>query len=208
MPIRGIIFDFGGVIHNMRWDVARKLEEEHGLERNTLLRTLYDNDEWREVEVGRGDIDAWRRGAQLRLEEVAGKPLPPLHAQWRESMGLIHENVELVRSLRPPYRLAVLSNADITLEDRMRDGLGIHHLFDTVVCSAAVGMAKPDHDIYRLAAERLGLAADECVFIDDHEGNVNAAQEVGMTGIHYRVHRGDDLAAQLGELGVRPASTT
>ena len=208
MPIRGVIFDFGGVIHDMRWDVARKLEEEHGLERNTLLRTLYDNDEWRDVEVGRGDIDAWRRGAQLRLEEAAGKPLPPLHAQWRESMGLIHENVELVRSLRPPYRLAVLSNADRTLEDRMRDGLGIHHLFDTVVCSAAVGMAKPDHDIYRLAAERLGLAADECVFIDDHEGNVNAAQEVGMTGIHYRVHRGDDLAAQLGELGVRPASTT
>ena len=208
MPIRGIIFDFGGVIHNMRWDVARKLEEEHGLERGTLVRTLYDNDEWREIQVGRGDIEAWRRAAQRRLEQAAGKPLPPLHLHWRESWGLIQDNVELVRALRPPYRLAILSNADITLEDRLRDGLGIYHLFDTVVCSAAVGMAKPDQRVYLLAAERLGLAAEVCVFIDDFEGNVNAAREVGMTGIHYRVHRGDDLAAQLGKLGVRPASTT
>ena len=207
MSIQGVIFDFGGVISNMRWDVAHKLEEEHGLERNSLLRTLYgESAEWREVEVGRGDVEAWRKASHRRLEEAAGRPLPPLHEQWRATVGLIPENMGLIRALRPPYRLAVLSNADNTLEDRMRDGLGIHDLFDTVVCSAVVGMAKPDHEVYRLTAERLTLPVEECVFIDDAERNVTAAREVGMAAIHFRVERDDDLAAQLAELGVKPTT--
>lgn len=207
MAIRGVIFDFGGVIHNMRWDVAHELEREHRLERNTLVRTLYDSDEWREVQVGRGDVQAWRESAQQRLEAAAGRSLPPLHEQWHERWGLISENVELVRALRPPYRLAVLSNADATLEDRIRDGLGIYDLFDEVICSAVVGLAKPDAAAYRLAAERLGLKTEECVFIDDTKPNVAGAQEVGMAAIHYRVDRGDNLAAQLAELGVRPETS-
>ena len=205
MAIRGLIFDFGGVITNMRWDVARRLEEEHALERNALLRTLYDSEDWRAVELGEGDIEVWRLAAHRRLEETAGRELPPLHQQWRDAWGLIEENLALLRALRPPYRAGILSNADISLEDRMRDGLGIHHLFDMVISSAVVGMAKPDHRIYRLAAERLGLEAGECVFIDDSDRNVAAAREVGMAAVHFRVHRGDDLAAQLAELGVRPA---
>ena len=205
LPIRGVIFDFGGVISNMRWDVARELEEEHGLERYTIARTLFDSDEWRAVQVGKGDIAAWREASHRQLEEAAGKPLPPLHDRWRQSVYIIEENLALVRALRPPYKLAVLSNADSTLEDRMRDGLGIHDLFDTVVCSAVVGLAKPDYAVYRLTAERLGLPPEECVFIDDAEPNVVAAREVGMTAVHYRVHKGDDLAAQLAELGVAPS---
>jgi putative hydrolase of the HAD superfamily len=204
VPIRGIIFDFGGVISNMRWDVARELEEQHGLKRGLLSRTLYDSDEWREVEVGRGDADKWRLAAHERLEAAAGGPLPPLHQQWRDSWTVIVENVKLIRALRPPYRIGILSNTDIGLEERIRDNLGILDLFDNIVSSAVVGLAKPDHQIYRLAAGRLGLPEEECVFIDDAERNVAAAREVGMAGIHFRVHRGDDLASQLAELGVRP----
>lgn len=204
LSIQGVIFDFGGVINNMRWDVLRKLEEDHALERNALLRTLYDAEDYRQLEIGAGDIDAWRLAAHTRLEGTAGKTLPPLHQQWRDSWHLIDENITLIKALRPPYKLAVLSNADISLEDRMRDGLGIHGLFDTIVCSAAVAMAKPDPAIYALAAERLGLAPDACVFIDDLDRNVEAARAAGMAGIHYRVHHSDDLAAQLAEIGVRP----
>jgi putative hydrolase of the HAD superfamily len=203
MPIRGLIFDFGGVIVNMRWDMAQQLEEEHKLERNTLLRTLYDAEDWRAVETGAGDIDAWRAAAHKRLEGAAGRGLPPLHEEWRLSWGLIEPNIELIRALRPPYRTAILSNADLTLEERMRDGMNIHHLFDTIVCSAVVGMAKPDPRIYQLAAERVGLPLDECAFIDDMERNVIAARETGMSAVHFRVHQGDDLASQLAELGVK-----
>ncbi len=87
---------------------------------------------------------------------------------------------------------------------RLRERLGIHELFDAVVCSAEVGMAKPDPAIYRLAAERLGLPPEACVFVDDSEANVRAAEQVGMRGIFFRVDRSHDLRAMLAELGVRP----
>lgn len=204
MAIRGIVFDFGGVIVNMRWDVARAIEEEYGFERATLVRSLYDNDHWRAVETGTGDIEAWRRAAHGTLEELAGRALPPLHEQWRQSWGPIRENLTLVRALRPPFKVSILSNADSSLVERLKDGMNIHHWFDDVISSADVGLAKPDPGIYRLAAERLELEVEECLFIDDAERNVVAAREVGMSAIHFRVHEGDDLAAQLAEHGIVP----
>jgi putative hydrolase of the HAD superfamily len=203
--IRGVILDFGGVIHDMRWDVARSLEEKQGLPRNALFDTLYRTSTWAALQCGQGDREAWLEEAHQLLEARAGRALPRLHEAWRTSQGPIAPNVALVRRLRPRYRVSILSNADSSLRGRLRDGLRIHDLFDDVVCSAEVGIAKPDSAIYRLAAERLGLAPAACVFVDDAETNVAAAREVGMRTIFFRVDRGDDLAAQLAELGVTPA---
>jgi putative hydrolase of the HAD superfamily len=185
----------------MRWDVARDLEKKHELERNTLLKTLYDADDWRAVEVGTGNIEEWRGSAHKRLEEAAGKSLPPLHEEWRNSWGLIEENIAIIKSSRPQYKTSILSNADLTLEQRMAEAK-LDRLFDDIISSAVVGLAKPDERIYRLAAERLQLQPEECVFIDDLDRNVDAARAVGMSAIHFRVHEGDKLADQLAELGV------
>ena len=201
VAIRALIFDFGGVITNMRWDVARDLEKQHGLEARTLLRTLYDADDWRAVELGEGNIEEWRESAHTRLEEAAGKKLPYLHEEWRNSWGLIEENLALIKALRPPYKISILSNADKTLEERIEHALKLTHLFDDIISSAVVNLAKPDERIYRLAAERLGLPPEECVFIDDLDRNVEAARAVGMSAIHFRVGQ-DVLADQLAELGV------
>ena len=205
MAIRALIFDFGGVITNMRWDVARDIEKKHDLERNTLLKTLYDADDWRAVELGQGNIEEWRESAHQRLEEAAGKKLPYLHEEWRNSWGLIEENIALIKALRPPYKISILSNADRTLEERIEHTLKLHHLFDDIISSAVVNLAKPDERIYRLAAERLGLPPKECVFIDDLDRNVEAARAIGMSAIHFRVHQGDKLADQLAALGIPPA---
>ena len=205
MSISAVIFDFGGVINNMRWEVARELEDKHGLERNALLESLYRNQDWLDVEEGRGDIVKWAVNAHKKLEADAGKKLPPLHQQWRDSWGLIEENIQIIKGLKPQYKVSILSNADLNLEERIKDGMGIHHLFDDIISSAVVGVSKPKHEIYELAAKRLELPAEECVFIDDAERNVTAAREVGMMAIHFRVHQGDSLADQLAELGVQLA---
>jgi len=202
--LRGVVLDFGGVILDMRWDVARALEEAHRLPKGAIFETLYRTPAWAEIQCGRGDRTAWREEAHRLLEARAGRELPPLHEAWRAATHPIAENVALVRALRPPYRVSILSNADATLRERLSDGLGIHDLFDDVVCSAEVGLAKPDPAIYRLAAERLGLPPAACVFVDDFERNVAAAREVGMQAVFYRVDRGHDLRAQLAELGVSP----
>ncbi len=203
--VRGLIFDFGGVLWDMRWDVTRQLEQEHGLRERAILETLYAGDVWRQIEVGVGVREDWLRGAHAQLETIAGKSLPPLHQRWRERQHLITPNIDLIRKLRTSYKTAVLSNADSTLPQRLRD-IGIHDLFDVIVCSAEVGLAKPEPRVYAIAAERIGLPPEECVFIDDLESNVQAARDAGMQGICFRVDAGDRLEAQLQALGVSAGS--
>jgi putative hydrolase of the HAD superfamily len=62
--------------------------------------------------------------------------------------------------------------------------------FDAIVRSDEVGLRKPDPEIYLLAAERLGVAPDACVFVDDLLQNVEGARLVGM---HAFVHRNADF---------------
>ena len=71
-------------------------------------------------------------------------------------------------------------------------------MFHAVVISADVGMRKPEERIYRHATELIGLPPAECVFIDDMEANVRAAEAIGMCGI---VHtRPEATIARLAEL--------
>jgi putative hydrolase of the HAD superfamily len=58
-------------------------------------------------------------------------------------------------------------------------------LFDCVVISSEVGMRKPDERIFEHALGLLGLRPDECVFIDDIEHNIRAAEAMGMIGLHH-----------------------
>lgn len=204
MAIKGLIFDYGGVLWDMRWDVSAALAKEHGLEDRALVETMYGTSpHWRDIEIGLGDRDAWLREAHDSLEKLAGKPLPPIHQHWRDQQGWIKENLDLIRRLRPLYRTAVLSNADNTLRARFLAHEGLLDLFDEFICSADVGLAKPDPRIYALASERLGLSPAECVFVDDLERNLAPAREAGMATVHFRMDEGHSLEKQLSELGVR-----
>ena len=204
MPIQALIFDFGGVILDMRWDAAAALEKEHGLGERAIVGTLYGDGAWQQIEVGQGDREAWLRDSHAALETMAGRALPPLHQHWRAQQSLIAPNIDLIRRLKPKYRTALLSNADSSLPARLRDTHAVWDLFDDVVCSADVGLAKPDPRIYALAARRLDLAPDACVFVDDLERNIDAAREAGMAAVHFRVDRGDSLEEQFAALGITP----
>jgi HAD superfamily hydrolase (TIGR01509 family) len=73
-------------------------------------------------------------------------------------------------------------------------------LFDEVVLSAAVGLAKPDPAIYKLALQRLGTAPETTVFVDDYEPNVAAAVEQGIQGVRFTGY--EALVSALERLGV------
>ncbi|CRK59703.1 HAD-superfamily hydrolase subfamily IA, variant 3 [Alloactinosynnema sp. L-07] len=86
--------------------------------------------------------------------------------------------VEVVRAARRSgLRTALLSNAD-------RRPL-VPDLFDVVVVSGEVGVAKPNKAVYDLVAERLGTTPDRCVFVDDIARYVRGAAAAGMTGVHH-----------------------
>jgi putative hydrolase of the HAD superfamily len=59
-------------------------------------------------------------------------------------------------------------------------------MFDDMLFSAEVGLAKPDRRIYELALDRLQARPAEAIFIDDVQENVEAAQAIGMAGIRFQ----------------------
>lgn len=67
--------------------------------------------------------------------------------------------------------------------------------FDALVFSGEVGVAKPARGVYLIAAERLGLAAGSCAFVDDSAVNVQGAVDAGMVGVHH-----ESVDATLAEL--------
>jgi putative hydrolase of the HAD superfamily len=72
--------------------------------------------------------------------------------------------------------VALVSNGTTRLEqDLARQGLDA--VADTVVDTARIGVAKPDPRVCRIAAERLGAAADRSLFINDTAANVTAARD-------------------------------
>jgi putative hydrolase of the HAD superfamily len=84
------------------------------------------------------------------------------------------------------YRMALLTNNVREWESRWRTLAPIDDIFGLVVDSAFVGMRKPDPEIYALTVERLGVAAGECLFVDDVERNCEAARSGGMSAVVYR----------------------
>ncbi len=77
----------------------------------------------------------------------------------------------------------LISNCSATDVDLWPETEMAAHI-DAPVLSAAVGMAKPDPRIFRLACERLSVTAKDCLYVGDGGSNeLNAAQSVGMTPV-------------------------
>ncbi len=58
-------------------------------------------------------------------------------------------------------------------------------LFDGIVISGELGIRKPSRRMYELGAERAGVLADRCVYVDDLPFNLTPAQKLGMTTVHH-----------------------
>ncbi|GGM80029.1 haloacid dehalogenase [Longimycelium tulufanense] len=89
----------------------------------------------------------------------------------------------LRRAREHGIRTALLSNAEHVEPEVWPPWW--HELFDVVVLSGSVGLAKPDPDIYRFAAHGLDLPLESCVFVDDVAGYARGAAQAGMVGVHH-----------------------
>jgi putative hydrolase of the HAD superfamily len=199
--IQAILFDYGGVIGRLDSDEMRRLEEKYGLPEGALFSALYQVPEWRELSLGRGSEQGWLKAVLARLYELAGRPIPGIRQEWPKIWrGLNEDVVSLARKLRGRYKVGLLTNATKDLEEMLLEHHGITDLFDVVVNSARVGLAKPDVRIFHLAAELLGVPVSACVFTDDMPHNVEGAREAGMRAFQFQ--DAAHLESELRALGV------
>jgi len=203
-----LIVDWGGVLTE-RLDLAvRTWAEREGIDFDHYLQAMrrwLSPEEQLEAEINpihaieRGEITVPDFEARLAAEirRLDGHPVRTdgLLGRMFASFETAHAmNALVTRAKRRGIRTALLSNS---WGNRYpRDGWD--DMFDVVVISGEVGMRKPEAEIFVLTAERLQVAARECVFVDDLRANVEAAARLGMTAVLHRSY--EETAARLEEL--------
>lgn len=122
-------------------------------------------------------------------DQVAGLVGLPAAEVRANIMGQLIRNQALLafsQSLRPKYKVGLLSNISRATMDNYFSLSERQQFFDSVVLSSDVGMVKPHPEIFELAAQRLGVDASECIFVDDNAANCAGAQSVGMQVVVYQ----------------------
>ena len=200
--IEAVIFDLGGVLIQVYQEERfRDLEARWGLSPGQAAEVLWRSPDHRLAEVGAiTDAEYWQRIAPrlgLHTPEVVRAFQQDLFGPTEVDASM----VELVRRLHGPYRTGLLSNAsDAVTPALVAERFGLGGLFDVLIVSALVGLAKPDPAIYRLALERLGTTPEATIFVDDYPPNVAAAAALGIQALHFSGY--EALIAELEQRGV------
>ncbi len=105
------------------------------------------------------------------------RPVPA--AAWLETFPDVRGTLRELRSRG--VRMAVVSDAWLDLPESHAE-LGIGEFFDAYAISRALGCCKPDPRMYHHASNALGLAPEQCLFVDDHPDLVAAAIDLGYAG--------------------------
>jgi epoxide hydrolase-like predicted phosphatase len=193
--IEAVVSDFGGVLTTPLMNFFARFQDDAGIPLDALgkaMARIADEEGFHPLyELEKGKLSEPRFVALLEQATSAelGRQVH-LHgladAYWSD-LDTNDAMVAYLRSVRERgYRLALLTNNVREWEPRWRAMVPVDELFELVVDSAFVGTRKPDPGIYELTLDRLGLAAEQCVFIDDIEVNCEAAQRLGMHAVWFR----------------------
>ncbi len=192
---RALLVDYGGVMTSSMGRVFAKFCLEAGVDPSVFKGLIEDaygggNPDGAMARLERGEIDLeeFERWMAATLSAGLDEPLDWQGLKNRMNAGMDPDEamVEAIRQARAAgIRTALVSNSW---------GGGAYQrehfpeLYDQVVISGEVGARKPEPEpeIYLLTAERLGVPAGQCVFVDDLLQNVEGAQAVGMEGIVHR----------------------
>ncbi|WP_224491329.1 beta-phosphoglucomutase [Robertkochia flava] len=184
--MKGFIFDLDGVIvdtahfHFLAW---KKTADELGLElteeMNEQLKGVSRIDSlkkilaWADKEISQDHFDKLTTEKNTDYlsyveEMTSGDILPGVEAF-----------ITQIKSQGYPVALGSASkNAP-----RILKKIGLFDLFDTIVDGNSVKKAKPDPEVFVIAAGNLGVAREECVVFEDSEAGVTAANNAGMVSI-------------------------
>lgn len=182
--IRAIILDMGNVVlpfDHMRG--CRAAARRSPLSADEVYRRIWHSGLVEHFD--RGEVGAREFFAGVReLIDYRGT-LGQLRRCWVEIFRPNPAMDHLVRQLAPRRRLVLLSNINRPHFEHVRRRYPIVRTFRRRVLSYQVGLLKPDPAIYRLAVEKAGCPAAQCVYVDDNPDFAAAAGAVGITGLTF-----------------------
>lgn len=190
--LEAALFDFGGVFIDSPFEAAERVGNELGTDPIQLLEIVFgpyhdDTDHpWHRLERGEVGLEEARTEI-VAIGEAAGVDTDPYrvlqllagNATPREPM------IERVRTLRAGgVRTALVTNNIREFRDGWLSLLPFDELFDVIVDSSELGIRKPNPAIFEHALRELGNVSPlNSIFLDDYEGNIDAAERLGIHGI-------------------------
>lgn len=206
-----IIWDFGGVITSSPFEAFNTYEAAHNLPDNfirTINATNPDANAWAKFE--RSEIDAAAFDEMFRAEaQESGHDVPGADVLGLLAGQLRPEMIAVLDGLKARgYRLACITNnvktgagAGMARNAAQADAVAdVMVRFEHVIESALVGVRKPQPEIYHMACEKLGVAPENCIFLDDLGINLKPARAMGMGTVKVlnAAQAIDDLSSLLG----------
>lgn len=177
-----LILDAMGVLYEAGDDVAELLVPFVGKHGHADLSAEAIDRDYVEASLGKMGPDAlWRRmGVDPSLED-----------SYLAGHRLVEGTLDALAKLKQHHgRLACLSNDISSWSLKLRQRFGLERWIDHWFISGDLGLRKPSAEIYRLAADRLGVRPQEVVFVDDRPRNLDAAKAVGFNTVLLDI-RGD-----------------
>lgn len=191
MAIKALVFDNFGVLMDVVYGSLRHVMP---VEARARLLSILD-----EADNGRISADDELK----QIIELLNEYNLDGAEQVAKAIQFSEKNDELLNFIlekRGQYKTAMLSNVSAVIWNYYTPEQ-MDKYFDRVVLSYQEAIAKPDPRIYQLVCERLEVEPSECVFADDNEVNVDAANKIGMHGIVFT--NNSDYFAKLEEVLAR-----
>jgi epoxide hydrolase-like predicted phosphatase len=185
MSIQAVIWDLGGVlVRTENYAPRRSLAKRFGMTLEEIEDFVFSGESGDRAQRGEIGVEQhWEN--QRKVLGLIPAEMQNFRNQFWEGDRLDNELVDYIRSLRQSYKTGLLSNAFSDLRRVVTDIWGFADAFDEMIISAEVGLVKPDPRIYHLALDRLGVAPEAAVFIDDYLRNVEGARAVSINAIHF-----------------------
>ena len=183
---KAIIFDFGGVL--LDWN-PRNLYRRYFPNSATAMEDFLA-----EVNFAAWNAEQDRGRPFAEGVEILSKQFPhrrqlihAYHEHWEESIvGPIHGTVDILDQLKcKGYPLYGLSNWSGETFPIARRQYNFFESFDGIIISGEAGLIKPDPAIYKLMLDKIKRPAHDCVFIDDSLTNIEIAEKLGFSTIHF-----------------------
>jgi putative hydrolase of the HAD superfamily len=181
-----VIFDIGGVV--LEWNPSKVLADCYPdpAARATAREALLRHDDWQAFDRGELSEAELVSRAHARSGRSVGEFERLLAALWH-SLTVKSDTVALLRSLQSRrVPLYCLSNMPAPVYGRLRQIHDFWDVFQGIVISGEVGLAKPSREVFELVLARYNLTASEAIFFDDVPENVAAARSVGIDGVVFR----------------------
>jgi putative hydrolase of the HAD superfamily len=203
-----LVLDFGGVISKTLFETHDATEVALGLARGTLTwrgpfaedtdplwsamqhGELSERDYWltRSREVGRLVGEDWDDMQTFVRRARGADPMLVIRPEAERALGVAHD---------AGRKLAILSNElDLFYGAEFRRKLPLLAQFDVIVDATHTKILKPDPRAYGAVCDALGLAPQNCVFVDDQERNIKGAIACGLSAVWFDVRRPRDSYRQ------------